>query len=226
MCLKFPGEREERQRLVFSIFENCLLSLKQLFFIITTFTMANELDKLFSSMKEQQEKKKEEQRQVWRKQNAFIAGFKKSLDKIIHPAMLGICSQLRKKDCYALSLSRRREKSNRLPHIKEFVQPPKIDAEGQFLYKHYESYYIAAPALAEGMAFILTVLGNYSLQKVCVFAEYVKHHPNAPSTSVKKTEEQYELAQLTPELFDTIVAARMKEMLAIKQQADENKPPL
>jgi len=188
--------------------------------------MTNELDKLFNSMKEHKEKQIEEQQQLWRKQNEFIANFKKSLHEIIHPAMLSVCANLRSRNCYALCLSRRREKSNPLKHIEEFAKPPKTDAKGQFLYKHYENYYIAAPELAEGVGFILTVLGNYSLQKVCVFTQYVKRIPNKPSSSVKKTEEQYELAHITPGLWESIVADKMKEMLAIKQQTDENKPSL
>ena len=187
--------------------------------------MTNELDKLFNSHKEQQEKQLEEQRKVWRGQNKFIADFKKSLDEIIHPAMMDICSKLRDKHCYALWLRGRREKSNPLEHIAEFAKPPKIDVKSQFLYKHYENYYITAPELAEGISLVITVLGNFSLQKVCVITEYVKHNHSKPSTSVRKTEEQFDLSQITTELWDTITADRMKEMLAIKQQADEKKPP-
>ncbi|MBI4931224.1 MAG: hypothetical protein HY841_10715 [Bacteroidetes bacterium] len=187
--------------------------------------MPNELDNFFNSQKEQQEKKDEAQRKVWRVQNTFIASFKKSLDEIIHPAMMKILSKLRDKHCYALWLRGRREKSNPLEHVAEFTQPPKIDVKGNFLYKHYENYYIAAPEIAEGVAFILTILGNYCTQEVCVITEYVKHNHGNPSTSVKKTMEQYQLAQITTELWESITADRMKEMLAIKQQTDEKMPP-
>ena len=188
--------------------------------------MADEIDKFFSSQKEQQEKKDEARQQVWRKQKTFIADFKKSLSQIIHPAMLAICHKLRKKDCNSLWLRGRREKSNPLSHIKGFDVPPKTDAETNMLYRHYENYYVAAPRIAEGVAFIFTVLGNYSAQEVCVITEYVKHNRNALSSSVKKTTEQYPLEKMTTELFDAMIADRMKEMLAIKQQTDENKPLL
>jgi len=184
----------------------------------------NPLDKFFNSQKEQKEKKDEAQRKVWRVQNTFIADFRKSLNEIIHPAMLAICSKLRDKHCYALWLRGRREKSNPLEHIAEFAQPPKMDVKANMLYKHYENYYVAAPELAAGKAFIITMLGNYSLQKVCVITEYVKHNHSKPSTSVKKTEEQFELSQIAPELFDTIVADRMKEMLALLDKNAESNP--
>ena len=186
--------------------------------------MTDELDKFLNSMKDEQKKKEQANRQLWGGQNAFIKEFKKALEKIIHPAMLDICSKLRTKDCYALSLKRRRPKSNPLTHIDAFAQPPKIDAKAQFYYKHYENYYISGGAIASGFGFIITVLGNFLTQKVCVFTQFVKHQGSSPSTSVKISEEQFPLENITPELFDTLVATAMKELVAIKLQSDDNKP--
>ena len=188
--------------------------------------MTGEIDNLLNSMGEQKKNKRNEEQQLFDKQNAFVSRFRKIRDDVIHPAMMGIVAKLRKKGFLALWLRGRRQKSNPLQHVKEFTGPPKQDAAAKMLYRHYENYYIGSSELAQGMAMIIAVLGNYSTEQVCVITEYVKHNGNKPSTSVKKTMEQFTLAQITTELFDTIVAARMKEIQAIRQQLDENKPLL
>ncbi|MBI3502717.1 MAG: hypothetical protein HY063_13075 [Bacteroidetes bacterium] len=185
--------------------------------------MTNQIDQLFNSVKEEQKKTDEAQRQVWRKQNAFVADFKNALAQIIHPAMIDILSNLRGRHCQALALKRRRDKSSDLPHIKPFAQPPAIDVKSNLLYKDYENYYIAAPELAQGIALIITVLGNYALQQISVIAEYVNDREDKPPRSLKKTEQQFSLAQITPELFNSLVAEKIKEMISIKQQqANQN----
>jgi len=185
--------------------------------------MTNELDNFLNSMKDEQKKKKLEQQKLWGGQNAFIKEFKKALEEIIHPAMLDICSKLRAKDCYALALKRRREKSNPLTLIDAFAEPPKVDAKAQFAYKHYENYYVSGGEIASGFGFIITVLGNFLTQKVCVFTQFVKHQGNSPSASVKVSEEQFQLENMSSQLFDTLIATAMKELLAIKLQSDDNK---
>jgi len=170
-------------------------------------------------MKDKQEKEAEENRNAWQNQKAFIADFRKALEEIIHPAMSSICDKLRKKRCLALSLKRRRGKSNPLLHVLHLVQPPKIDEKNQFVYKHYENYYISGAEIATGFAFILTIVGNYPTQKVCVFIEYIKHQGNSPSNSIKKTMEQYELREVSVEFIDTIITTSLKELLSLKEQS-------
>jgi len=183
--------------------------------------MASELDDFLNSHKEEQNKKQQAQGELWRRQKEFIAAFKKSLDTIIHPSMVNIIGKLRKQKSLTMVLSERRKKSNPMTHIKGYDVPPKLDAKGRIFYRHYENYYISGKPMAQGFGMILTVMGNYQLQKVCVFAEYIKHINNAPSTSLKKTEQQFDLPQITPELFDKIVTQSLKEMVAISQSPPE-----
>ncbi|MBI4930927.1 MAG: hypothetical protein HY841_09210 [Bacteroidetes bacterium] len=188
--------------------------------------MANELDKFLHSFDEQEKNKLQANQQLWHTQKEFIAAFKKSLHEIIHPAMIKILGTLRKRGTLAVDLKHRRKQSTDMSHIEGFDVPPALDDKTQMLYKDYENYYLSAGEMAGGFCFILTVLGNYSLQKVCVFTEFIQHSHSSQivDTSVKKTEERFDLAQITPELMDTIVTERIKQLIAIKQQADANKP--
>lgn len=182
--------------------------------------MTSELDKFLDSVDEREKIKKEEQEQVREKQNAFILAFRDCLQKIIHPAMRDVLEKLRSRGCYALVLKERRKQSNPLAHIQGFDEPPKT-IEGKFCYNHYENYFISASKMVKGLCFVLTVVGNYATQKVCIITEYIDTSKNK-SQSVKKTEEQYALSEITAELFDMLIVKNMNEMLAINQSIGED----
>ena len=59
-------------------------------------TMPEELDKYLSQIKEQKKVVTEEQRELRKKQRAFIFAFRKARSGIVHPAMMEIVDKLRK----------------------------------------------------------------------------------------------------------------------------------
>ena len=78
---------------------------------------------------------------------------------------------------------------------------------------HHQSYYIAKGNRNS----IISVLGNYHKKKVCVDTEYFEFiQTDQQNKSYHKTEQQHDLAEITPALLETIV------LNAIKQLASES----
>lgn len=77
--------------------------------------------------------------------------------------------------------------------------------------------------MAPGYCIVMTVLGNYALQKVCVFTEYLRSTRTHPleTTSLKRTEQQFELEEVVPDIFEPMITEAIKELLALKQAEDD-----
>ena len=151
--------------------------------------MPEELDKYLSQIKEQEEVVTEEQREVWKKQREFIPAFREALSGIVHPAMMKIVDTLRKHN-----------------HDSKMLRETKT------MQYNYEKYKIRASGT--GKHVIVIIFGNYHLLKVCIAAEYFENAPSGQEDkSIKKTEQQYELSEITPALLDALIINLMKEML-------------
>ena len=75
-----------------------------------------------------------------------------------------------------------------------------------------EKYIIHASGT--GKHAIITVFGNYDLMKVCISKEYMERKPGSQqAVSLRKTEEQFELSEMTAAFFDTLIVNLMKELL-------------
>lgn len=161
--------------------------------------MPSELDNFLRQQDEQKKKKEKEGTLAYyesrQKAGAFKDAFRLALSSIIHPAMVNILTRLRRRDYSAKVL-----------HEKLLPPPP----------YPYEKYFIAIPGT--GKHFIFSVIGNCDLQKVCIDIEYMEHFyengVNKPK-HLKKTEAQYDIAQLTPELPESLVINAIKEIMPI-----------
>ena len=161
--------------------------------------MTSELDNFLSNDDERRKKQQQadtvaeyERRQ---KTRAFGDAFQKAFSQIIHPAMVNVLDKLRK-----------REYAARVIHDKLKIPSP----------YPCENYYIAVPGTEK--YFIISVIGNHDLQKVCIETEYMEHFfengVDKPK-QLKKTEGKYDLTQLTPELFESLVINAIKEIMPI-----------
>ena len=166
--------------------------------------MTTDLDDLLGKIREEEKKKlTRDSHEVRQKRIAFRDAFRVKLQKVIHPTMIKVNEKLR----YAKRLGRViREKK-----------------DGIYDYEKYEIH----PATNNQLYFKITVLGNYDLMKVCVFTEYfspVNGANHQMEVSLKKTEEQFDLEQITADLLEKIVANDMVETANIQPPPKEEPP--
>lgn len=153
--------------------------------------MTDELDNFLNRQQEQLEKDEQAQRELLKKQQSFTYAFKETLQTIIHPAMIAILDKLRFHNHLA-----------RVIHDKNTAQ------------YYHEDYYIG-PNTGDEKYFIISVAGNYDIEKVCISTEYFDsffEDGKRATKQLKKTEEQYALSQITPGLFAPIVLKAMNEV--------------
>ena len=156
--------------------------------------MANELDDFLDAQKEQREKKRNEEikkeNELGEKQRTFVPKFQDVMREVIHPAMIKILEKLRNHGNYSKVL-----------HDKSPTYFPN---------ERYEIY------PGNGKYFVLSIIGNYDLLKICMDIEYfesVKQEGTYVQRSFKKIEEQYELSDITPALLESLVLKAIKELL-------------
>lgn len=154
--------------------------------------MTNELDDFLRQQQEQKKVDENERYESGQKRGAFRNAFKKILSGIVHDAMMQNLDKLRKHG-----------------HNSKMLR------ETKKMRYSYEKYLIRARGT--GKYVILIVIGNLDLLKVCVSKEYFQHK-SSPHEDIflNKTEEQYELSEITPSFFDTLIANLMKELLSVK----------
>ena len=164
--------------------------LSKIFFpFLRLLTMPEELDKYLSQIKEQKKVVTAEQRELRKKQRAFISAFRKALSEIVHPAMMEIVDKLRKNG-----------------HSSKMLRETKT------MQYNYEKYSICASGT--GKHVVVVIFGNYHLLKVCITAEYFEYVSlEKKDKSIKQTEQQYELSEITSALLDALVINLMKEMI-------------
>ncbi len=160
--------------------------------------MASELDKLLHHFDEQKKKQEEQKRILANKQYEFTLAFKEKLKDIIHPAMMQHTETLRTHGHHAKQL---REKIN-------------TD------YAH-ECFIIYPDSTSKNA--LLLVFGNHVLQKICFAAEYFDTPASADKKlPYKKTEVQYELAEVSETVIDKFLTDVMAELLAAKASSPDN----
>jgi hypothetical protein len=151
--------------------------------------MASELEDFLRQAEERQRKDDTEQRMIAQKRHDFNTAFKEALARIIHPTMMHNFEILRGRG-YESKMLREKVPMN----------------------YYYENYVIHVPAARKHV--LVSVFGNYELQKVCITSEFFSNATDGSgSKPVKKNEVQHELADITPALFDTLVLNLLKEML-------------
>ena len=151
--------------------------------------MAGELDQFLNEIKIRKKNKEEEEQTLNIKRSAFHTSFKETLSAIIHPTMIDLCKKLRDHGHDAIML---REK-----------------VEMKYAYENYK----IDPSGSGNKYAVISVVGNYDLQKVCITTEYLLFNPNSKPASVSKTEQQFELAQITPEIFEPMVVKVLTDLI-------------
>ncbi|MBI4929922.1 MAG: hypothetical protein HY841_04105 [Bacteroidetes bacterium] len=171
--------------------------------------MPNELDDFLSQQKERLAKKDEKEAQAEResagKRNIFEPKFQELMRDVIHPAMVNILDKLRRHSNYSAKV---------LHEPKAHQKPPSF-----YPNERYEIH------PGSGKYFILSVEGNYDLQKVCVDTEYFesfRENGESKARTLKKTEEKYELSETTHALLEAVVVKGIKEIMPSTEELREN----
>ncbi|MHB8260628.1 MAG: hypothetical protein ACYDCN_11965 [Bacteroidia bacterium] len=153
--------------------------------------MTNELDDFLNQ--QQQEKQKQREKEEQAKQDlqnkiyAFDTAFKELLEKTIYPTMVELLENVRKNSTYATHVHDRKMKN----------------------LCYHQSYYIGAHSFGDHV--LISVMGNFDLQKVCIDTEYFEYiQGDGSNKSLKKTPQQYDLAQITPALLESTLLNAIK----------------
>ena len=150
--------------------------------------MSEELNKYLQQLDQQKKEKARQEDEIRWKQQKFTEEFRTVFKKVIHETMM-----------------------KNMEALRGHGRPAKQVREHKAMLYEYEKYFVKFG----NREVVIIIYGNYEIEKVCILVEYFEQDlQNGQKKSIKKTEKQYTIPDITADLINTFVVDVVKELAA------------